>query len=106
MKQIISKTIESVNPVLWTIDRNPANHQELILAGADKIIMKFHLNLTSNQLELCDKSEEIHQKSIRDVKFSSDGSFIAAASFDGSVSIWTNSSDLGRYSMNFIFISF
>ena len=96
MKQVLSKTIEEKSPILWSIDRNTENPREIILAGAGKRIKKFHINLSTPALEFCEQSEELHSKSIRDVKFSPDGTLIAAGSFDGSISIYSNSSDLSR----------
>ena len=91
MNQIILKELEATNPILWSMDKNPVNHSELIIVGANKRIQKFVLDLKENELNLMDKTEEIHTKSIRDAKFSPDGLLIAAASFDGTVSIWSHS---------------
>ena len=52
-----------------------------------------------NEIILTDSSDEIHSKTIRHLKVSPEENFVAAGSFDGTISIWANVQD----SSNFIY---
>ena len=49
-----------------------------------------------NEIILTESSDEIHSKTIRHLKVSPEENFVAAGSFDGTISIWANVKDSSK----------
>lgn len=94
MRLLASKEIESGNETLWTIDYD--SNQNIYLSGSNKILQKFIFNQKTGEIKETETAEEIHSKTIRHLQLSPDQNFLAAGSFDASISIWSNIRDIGQ----------
>lgn len=72
--------------MLGQLIRSPANNT-LAVAGSEKFVQVFSFEPSINSFSPLDKITTSHQKTIRCIAFSSDGTLLAAASFDGTISI-------------------
>ena len=82
---------------LWTCSWS-SNGKLLAVSGADKVIRLYTSASTGSGLKLANELKGAHAKSIRSVSFCPRRMKLAAASFDGTVSIWSGSSVTGKWS--------
>ena len=84
---------------MWSIDKHPKNPNELLIGGQNKLLIKYFFDPKTNKLTKNDTSDMTHSKSIRHALYSPDGCLIAAASFDGTITLWMNNSNEGIVSI-------
>ena len=84
-------TNHDVTYPLWSVAITP-DHKKIITAGGDKEAKVYQL--AHNTITLEDTIVTQHTKSIRSVAVSPDGTLLAFASFDSSVSIWLCDDDV------------
>ena len=83
----------SHDALLWSVDWNSHNNI-IVTAGQDRQSQIFQFCENNNEISQIEKLDKQHSKSVCHVSINQDGSLIACASFDSTISIWALIDDL------------
>ena len=89
--------LNSHKSIIWCIDIHP-DKKHIATSSSDKTI-QIHRIISCNEIKTICQISGRHDRTIRKVSFNNEGNMLAAASFDGTSSIYTfpNLSDLSNY---------